>query len=141
MLGSVPRAAAVPRRVDVIDETFIDAPPAVLAEVFTDPRNIATAWPHVTARIRVARGVEGAMWTVAGVLDGEFEVWIEPWWDGAIVHHYVRATTTQRPRAVELAHVRRWKRFVTAVKDALEPTRRTWSFEGGQSVRALGGDD
>jgi hypothetical protein len=140
MLEGVRSGPAQPRRVDIVDETFIDAAPSVLAQVFTDPRNVATVWPHVNARILVDRGPLGAIWAVEGVLAGEFEVWIEPWWDGAIVHHYVRASTTERARAVELAHVRRWKRFVTAVKDALEPHRRTWSFEGGQSVRALGDD-
>lgn len=128
-------------RVDVVDETFIDAPPALLANVFADRGNIANVWPHVRTSLLADRGSQGAVWTVDGLLNGEFEVWLEPCWDGTIVHHYVRATTASRPRAVERAHVRRWKRFITAVKDRVEPPRRTWSFAGGESTRRLSGAD
>lgn len=134
----VPQGQRPTRQVDIVDETFVVAPPHVLAAVFTDPRNVATVWPHVTATMTLDRGELGALWAVHGLLDGEFEVWIQPWWDGAIVHHYVRATTAADPKAVERAHVHRWKRFVTAVKDRLEPERRTWSFGGGQSALPLG---
>lgn len=140
--GSVPHADGVrgstPRRVDIIDETYIDAPPHLIASVLTHPRNTANAWPHVTLTLTRDRGVEGAQWDVMGALVGEFEVWVEPFWDGAIVHHYVRAeTTTGGAQEVERAHVRRWKRLVTAVKDRLEPPRRAWSFDGGESARSL----
>ena len=137
MLGGVRSGPARDRWIDVIDETFIDAPPHRLAALFRDPRNVANAWPHVQATVTRDRGVQGAVWSVSGAMTGEFEVWIEPYWDGAIVHHYVRASTAQRPAPLERAHVRRWKRFVTAVKDTLEPPRRSWSFEGGQSERPL----
>lgn len=135
--GTVFATAPSPRPVDVVDETFIDAPPALLAAVFTAPVNVANVWPHVRVQMLTDRGAEGAIWIAQGQLNGELEVWIEPCWDGAIVHHYVRATAPRRARAVERAHVRRWKRFVTAVKDAVEPTRRAWTFDGGQSERPL----
>lgn len=137
MLSVVPTGPSRHRPVDVVDETFIDASPPLLAAIFTAPRNVATVWPHVTADVVTDRGPAGAIWSVTGVLTGEFEVWIEPCWDGAVVHHYVRATTAKRPGRVERAHVRRWKRFVTAVKDAVEPSRRSWTFQGGESVRPL----
>lgn len=125
------------RRVIVIDETYVDAAPGVLAGVFTHPANVATVWPHVTARLVQDRGDAGATWAVEGHLSGEFEVWIEPYWEGAIVHHYVRAVAARgRPGAWERAHVRRWKRFVTAVKDKVEPSRRVWTFRGGESSRS-----
>jgi hypothetical protein len=49
------------------------------------------------------------------------EVWIEPWWDGAVVHHYVRGTRGEgAPRDVALRHTLRWKRAVHGLKDRLE---------------------
>lgn len=122
---------------DIVDETYIDAPPEVTAAVLTHPVNTAGAWPHVRLGAMRDRGAQGAIWEVAGLLTGEFEIWVEPYWEGAIVHHYVRAAAHGDGRVVERAHVRRWKRHVRAVKDALEPARRTWSFHGGESARSL----
>jgi hypothetical protein len=49
------------------------------------------------------------------------EVWIEPFWDGAIVHHYVRGERGPgAPPDVAVRHQLRWKRAVHALKDRLE---------------------
>ncbi|MBW3086103.1 hypothetical protein KEM60_02314 [Austwickia sp. TVS 96-490-7B] len=124
-------------RVQIVDETYVDASPTLVAAVLTHPYNVANAWPHLRTRLIAQRGDEGAIWEVDGHLRGEIEVWIEPCWDGAIVHHYVRAEAAAgRAAAVEKAHVRRWKNAITAIKDRLEPPRNTWSFDGGASIRS-----
>jgi hypothetical protein len=51
------------------------------------------------------------------------EIWIEPYWDGAILHHYIRGTRSRRaPRNVASRHTLRWKRAVHGLKDSLEGT-------------------
>jgi hypothetical protein len=60
---------------------------------------------------------------VTGAVVGEMELWIEPYWDGAIVHHYVRGTRgPSAPSDVVDRHRRRWKREVHSLKDYLERT-------------------
>ena len=80
-------------------------------------------WPHLRLHVERDRGVKGVRWVVTGQVDGEMEVWIEPWWDGAVVHHYLRGTTGPRaPRDVAARHTLRWKLAVHALKDSLERT-------------------
>ncbi|HEV7196851.1 MAG TPA: polyketide cyclase / dehydrase and lipid transport [Pedococcus sp.] len=112
-------------RVDVVDETFIRAAPATIRPTFSDPRWVASVWPHLELSVVRDRGVKGIRWAVAGQVDGDMEVWIEPFRDGAIVHHYVRGTRGPRaPRNVTTRHTLRWKRAVHALKDRLEDGRR-----------------
>ena len=108
-------------RVDIVDETFIRAAPAVIRARFDDEAWAGQVWPHLERTVARDRGVKGVRWTVAGQVVGEMEVWIEPFWDGAVVHHYVRGVRgPQGPRDVALRHTLRWKRAVHALKDLLE---------------------
>ena len=64
-------------------------------------------------------------WNVRGALTGSMEVWLEPYGDGVILHHYVRcdpATTKglARQRRRRQKHA---KRLFWAVKDELEGAR------------------
>ena len=80
-------------------------------------------WPHLEIAVARDRGPKGVRWRVEGQVVGEMEVWIEPYWDGAIVHHYVRGTRAERaPRDVATRHTLRWKRAVHGLKDSLEST-------------------
>ena len=79
-----------PTSVDIIDETYIRAAPAAIREQFDDERALARIWPHLAISLIRDRGPKGLRWRVDGAVRGEMEVWIEPFWDGAIVHHYVR---------------------------------------------------
>lgn len=115
------RATARTRAVNIVDETFIDAPPRILAAVVADPDNHDAWWPHLDLTLARDRGLQGQRWRVSGRFVGEMEVWIEPFWDGAIVHHYVRGTLGARaPRDAVERHTRRWKHVVTRLKDGLE---------------------
>jgi hypothetical protein len=109
------------RRVDVLDDTFIAADPALVRRQLDDEAWCAAVWPHLSRHVQRDRGPKGIRWTVAGQVVGEMEVWIEPWWEGALVHHYLRGTSGPgAPRDVALRHTLRWKRAVHALKDSLE---------------------
>ncbi len=110
-------------RVDVVDDTFIRAAPADIRARFDDEQWLRQVWPHLDRTVVRDRGVKGIRWQVAGAIEGEMEVWIEPYWDGAIVHHYLRGTrTSASPRNVTTRHTLRWKHAVHGLKDSLEGT-------------------
>ena len=109
-------------RVDVVDDTFIRATPARI-RASLEEEWLAGVWPHLRVQLQRDRGVKGVRWAVTGQVVGEMEVWIEPYWDGAIVHHYVRGTKgAGAPRDVATRHTLRWKRAVHRLKDLLEGT-------------------
>jgi hypothetical protein len=108
-------------RIDIVDETFIRAAPQVVRDSLDDQTWTAQIWPHVTRAVIRDRGVKGVRWSVTGQVVGEMEVWLEPFRDGVVVHHYVRGTRGPRaPRDVATRHTLRWKRAVHELKDRLE---------------------
>jgi hypothetical protein len=110
-------------RVDIVDDTFIRSTPELIRARFDDEQWLSRVWPHLDRSVVRDRGVKGISWRVSGQVDGEMEVWIEPYWDGAIVHHYVRGSRHRRsPRDVATRHTLRWKRAVHRLKDSLEGT-------------------
>ena len=109
------------RRVDVVDDTYIRASPEAVRRWLDDDTWCDRVWPHLVRTVQRDRGAKGVRWTVAGQVVGDMEVWIEPWWDGVVVHHYLRGTRGPRaPRDVATRHTRRWKRAVHRLKDSLE---------------------
>jgi hypothetical protein len=108
-------------RVDIVDHTYIDAPPGQVRIPFDDPVWTDQIWPHLRRTLTRDRGVKGLRWDVTGQVVGEMEIWIEPWRGGAIVHHYVRGSRAGRaPRDVAIRHTLRWKAAVHLLKDRLE---------------------
>ena len=108
-------------RVDIVDETYLRAAPAVVRGWFDDEERLDRLWPHLRRTLVRDRGIKGLRWTVDGAVVGEMEVWVEPWWDGVILHHYVRGTRGHgAPADVGRRHQLRWKRAVHALKDRLE---------------------
>ncbi len=85
--------------VDLIDETFLVAAPAVVAAAVHDPARTRTWWPDWELTVFQDRGVDGVRWTVTGSLVGTAEVWLEPMGDGTLLHVYVRADPTARGSA------------------------------------------
>lgn len=77
--------------VDIVDETFLVAPPKVVASVFADPAGWRRYWPDLTLSVYLDRGDEGLRWTVRGALVGTMEVWLEPMLDGTLLHYFLRA--------------------------------------------------
>lgn len=80
--------------VDLIDETFVVAPPATVAALVRDRRRWRTWWPDLTLSVFQDRGEAGVRWSITGALVGSMEVWLEAWADGVIVHYYLRADPT-----------------------------------------------
>lgn len=85
--------------IDVVDETFLVAPPKVVAAAFSDPACWPAYWPDLRLAVYADRGDEGLRWTVDGALSGTMEVWLEPVLDGTMLHYFLRADL---PRARSL---------------------------------------
>jgi hypothetical protein len=126
--------------VDLIDETFVVAAPAELSAVVHDPQRWRAWWPGLRLTVFMDRGDQGIRWSVTGDLVGSAEIWLEPFGDGVVVHHYLRADPTrpgsptepiegdpakQRRQAdrIRRRHALAWKRSVNALKDELEAGR------------------
>lgn len=115
-------------QLDLVDETFVVAEPARVAAAVRDPARWAAWWPDLRLGVFQDRGEAGVRWNVRGALTGSMEVWLEPYGDGVIVHHYVRCEVSRARRPGALARERRRrerhaKRVFWAVKDELEGGR------------------
>jgi hypothetical protein len=126
-------AVAVPS-VDVVDQTFLAVPPAVVAAEFAAPSRWAVLWPDLALEVVSDRGPAGLRWTVTGALVGSMEVWLEPVLDGTVVHYFLRADqpgpngrpAVAAPRWVAAeaqARQRAAKAIAFALKDRLEAGR------------------
>lgn len=135
--------------VDLVDETFIAADPDRIAGIVADSNRWEQWWPDLRLTVFMDRGRKGIRWSVAGTFVGSAEIWIEPCFDGAIVHYYLRLDPTpsvvdvttyrtghsdslgrrkQRMSGQHAARIRQgraksWKRIVWALKDELETGR------------------
>jgi hypothetical protein len=126
--------------VDLIDETFVVAPPAALAARLRRPELWREWWPALDLVVFQDRGQQGVRWTVTGALVGTSEIWLEPVGDGTLVHYYLRADPTRRGSATEpvegpparlarlaqrvgRAHAVAVKARVNALKDEMERGR------------------
>jgi hypothetical protein len=87
--------------VDLVDETFIVAQPAVLAGIVADPQMWRRWWPDLQLAVFMDRGLLGQRWSMTGALVGSLEIWIEPIIDGCIVHHYLRGEPSSDGRTPE----------------------------------------
>ena len=92
---------------DIVDETFLVAPPKVVASVFADPAAWRSYWPDLTLSVYLDRGDEGLRWTVRGALVGTMEVWLEPMLDGTLLHYFLRADLPTPARRAAVASERR----------------------------------
>jgi hypothetical protein len=111
--------------VDLVDETFVAAAPARVAAAVRDPARWREWWPDLRLGVFQDRGDAGVRWNVRGALTGSMEVWLEPYGDGVIVHHYVRCDLpAERGAARERRRRQRHaKRVFWSLKDELEGAR------------------
>ena len=123
--------------VDLIDETFVAAPPAHVAVRVADPVQWRRWWPARRLEVFMDRGERGIRWSITGDLVGSAEIWLEPVLDGTLVHYFVRAEPPggagedgraahqgRRGARLRAREARAWKRHVWALKDDLESGRR-----------------
>lgn len=119
---------------DLVDETFIVAPPQTLAQIVADPAHQRRWWPDLDLTVFMDRGLLGQRWSVTGALVGSLEIWLEPFNDGCIVHHYLRAEPAGGPlpdtpagwrkaAALRAERAKAWKRSIWALKAELEAGR------------------
>lgn len=106
---------------DLLDETFVAAPPAAVARLVADRTRWAGWWPGLALTVAEDRAAEGVRWLVAGDLQGTMEVWVEPVLDGAVAHYYLRVGALS-------GRARRWwsrraKVVLWQLKDELERDR------------------
>jgi hypothetical protein len=120
--------------VDLVDDTYLACAPHLAAQVVADERRWDVWWPDLRLTTTRDRGPKGRQWAVRGALVGTMEIWLEPWWDGVILHLYLRADPA-RPRPVDedadaggwaarqrQRRAQQWKRHVHRLKDELEDT-------------------
>ncbi len=120
--------------IQLVDEAFIVAAPAAVAEAISEERRWRLWWPDLRLQVFMDRGVRGIRWSVLGPdRVGSLELWLEAWGDGVLVHHYQRLDPAQGDTArVPAGRVRRreqdrrvraWKKHMYDLKDSLEVAR------------------
>jgi hypothetical protein len=138
--------------IDLADDTFVAAAPALVAAAVHEPARWRAWWPDLELAVTRDRGGKGIQWTVVGGLVGTAEIWLEPYADGVLLHLYLRADPTRSGTRTEpapaasrsAARLRRrrsraWKRSVHALKDELEagrPPGTPAAGAGGPDVKA-----
>ncbi len=110
--------------VDVVDETFIRAEPAVVRSAFNEPGVLDALWPGLEREVAQDRGTKGVRWWTGGEVTGRLEIWLEEVPGGTVVHHFVHGDRVCGPRRWSTVHRRRWKGGVHDIKDRLEGRRR-----------------
>jgi hypothetical protein len=104
--------------IDLADDTFVVAPPKVLAKRLGEQAFWRTCWPQVSLDSYQDRGVEGRRWYVTGEVAGSAELWLEPYGDGTIVHIFLRADPPpDKAKRRRIDALRR--RYTIALKDAV----------------------
>lgn len=117
-------------QIHLIDETWIDAPVPTVSAVISDPANWPRWWPDLHLTVTRDRGFKGLQWAASSkLLRGTVEIWLEPYRNGVILHHYLRLDPVQvpvLPRRTAAVLTRRlaWhaKRAFWQLKDELEAT-------------------
>ncbi|WP_206443302.1 polyketide cyclase / dehydrase and lipid transport [Candidatus Protofrankia californiensis] len=125
-----------PVQIDLIDEVFLAADPAVVSAAVHEPALWRALWPDLDLSVFQDRDTAGLRFTVTGALVGTSEIWLEPWGDGVVVHVFLRADATRRGQPAQVHQLRprvaaRWakrrslhtKRQLNALKDVLEAGR------------------
>lgn len=84
-------------QVHLVDETWIDAPPATVSAAVREPANWPHWWPYLRLTVTRDRGVKGMQFAAAAApaagwpaLAGTVEIWLEPFKSGVILHHFLR---------------------------------------------------
>lgn len=124
---------------DLVDETFIVASAETLASIVADQAYQKSWWPDLDLTVFMDRGLQGQRWSTTGALIGSCEIWLEPYADGCIVHHYLRADPStdgrtaapwpdtpagwRKAAAARATRAKAWKRSIWALKTDLEGER------------------
>jgi hypothetical protein len=116
----------------IADETFVCADPADVGAAVAAPANWRRWWPDLRLTVVEDRGPAGHRWTVTGALTGTMEIWLEPSFDGVILHYFLHAEPAgvtafelARMKLPKVVHKRRvaGKDMAFEIKQTLEATR------------------
>ena len=116
--------------IHLADDSWIDAPPDVVAAAVADQSRWPEWWPSLELMIARDRGIKGIQWQVVGPYRGSVEIWLEPMTGGVVLHHFLRldpAGSSMSRRAVRAATRRfAWhaKGVFWTLKDELEGPNR-----------------
>ena len=121
--------------VDVVDQSWVGVRPTRLAPALAETARWRRWWPDLDLQVAEWRGPKGMRWTVRTTADGRFrgsmEVWLQPVFDGAVAHYFLRLdpvepaglpTERESQRLVE-RHRLRAKRVMWELADTLDPDR------------------
>lgn len=118
--------------IQIADETFVCADPADVGAAVADPASWRRWWPDLNLTVVEDRGPAGQRWTVTGAVTGTMEIWLEPSFDGVILHYFLHAEPAgaaahelARMNLPKMNHQRRvaGKDMAFEVKRTLEATR------------------
>lgn len=119
--------------IDLVDDTWLDVPPATVAQVVSDASRWRAWWPDLALAVDELRGPKGVRWIVDSARNGRFagsmEIWLEPAGTGTMAHYFLRLDSTgrtirRRERERVAARYRvRAKQVLWAVADELDPER------------------
>lgn len=126
--------------IQVADEMFVAADPALIGAAVADPASWRRWWPDLRLEVVEDRGAAGQRWAIAGPLIGTMEIWLEPVLDGAVLHYFLHAEPSGvsafelgKMNLAKMTHQRRvaGKRMAFEVKSALEALRPVGVAPGG----------
>jgi len=132
--------ACVVNSIQVADEMFVAADPAVVGAAVADPASWRRWWPDLHLDVVEDRGPAGIRWTLTGPLTGTMEIWLEPVLDGVVLHYFLHgepsgaaAWEIAKMNLAKMTHQRRvaGKRMAFEVKSVLEAARPVGVAPGG----------
>jgi hypothetical protein len=117
--------------IQIADETFVCAEAADVGDAVADRSSWRRWWPDLNLTVVEDRGPAGHRWTVTGALTGTMEIWLEPAFDGVILHYFLHAEPSgasardlARMNLAKMNHQRR-----VAGKDMAFEVKRTLESE------------
>lgn len=118
--------------IQIADETFVCADPVDVGAAVGDPARWRRWWPDLNLTVVEDRGPAGHRWSVTGAVTGTMEIWLEPSFDGVILHYFLHAEPAgaaahelARMNLPKMNHKRRvaGKNMAFEVKRTLEAAR------------------
>jgi hypothetical protein len=131
--------------IDVVDSTWLSAPPTTVAAIVAEPSNWRRWWPDLALEVHEWRGDKGVRWTARSPGDhaaGTMEIWLEPSCDGVVLHYFLRLDaeaghriSARRARRVVDTRRKATKQIFWALGDQLDPGRTTRVAAPGELAR------